>query len=184
MVFKAISTKVGRTNRCGGFTLAETIMGLGLGVLLAATFMTFVLYNSRSFSILANHLELHQGNRQALDTMTRDIRQVRRLTIYATNSVTFEDADGIALQYTYNPTAKTLTRTKGASSTVLLKGCDSMSFEMMQRNIIEGTYDYYPADEVETCKVVRIRWNCSRDLLGKKSQISEDQSTDVVIRKQ
>src|SRR5688500_7897882 len=184
MVSKAICTKAHLAGGCRGFTLVEMMVGLGLGMLLAGVVMTFALYSTRSFSILANHLELHQANRQALDTMTRDIRQVRRMTIYATNSVTVEDSDGVALKYTYDSAARTLTRLKGTSSQVLLKGCDSMTFDMMQRNVIEGSYDYYPADEVETCKVVRIKWSCSRDLLGKKSQVSEDQSTDVVIRKQ
>jgi hypothetical protein len=188
MVFKAICTKNGlsalRPRLCDGFTLVETLMGVGLGGLVIAMFLAFLLYTSRSFSILTNHLELHQANRQALDTMTRDIRQVRRVTRYATNSVTFEDADGMALDYTYDVAAKTLTRVKGASTQVLLTGCDSILFDMLQRNVMEGSYDYYPADDVHTCKVLRIRWKSSRQLLGKKSQVSEDQSTDVVIRKQ
>jgi hypothetical protein len=106
------------------------------------------------------------------------------MTIYATNTVTFQDWDGLNLVFTYNPTARTLTRIKNGQSTILLQGCDQFSFTMLQRNIIEGEYDYYLADDVYTCKVVRVKWSCSRDLLGRKAQITDGQSADVVIRKQ
>jgi type II secretory pathway component PulJ len=179
MVFKATCIK----RSCRGFTIAESLIGLALGVLLAGVVMGFAVYNGRSFAALTNWMELQQGNRSAMDQITRDVRQVLAVTAYNTNSVTFLDYDGKSLLLAYDPVKKTLTRTKNGASKILLRECDSFEFFLMQRNIIEGSYTYYPAEEIETCKVLGLKWSCSRTILGKKSQLTEDQSIDIVIRK-
>jgi hypothetical protein len=131
-----------------------------------------------------NWLDLDQSNRLALDQMSRDIRQANRVTFFGTNTVTFQDADGQPLTYSYNPGARTLTRSKGQTSTVLLREIEALTFTMMQRNIIEGTLDNYPTDNVDECKLLDVSWHCSRSVLGQKSSLSGGQSTRLVIRKQ
>jgi hypothetical protein len=152
-------------------------------VLVLGATVAFSMYATRSFAAVSNWMELDQANRLAIDTMARDIRQVNRMTTYQANSVTFEDSDGASVAFTYDPAKKTLIRTKSGSTTVLLRECDEIIFSMMQRNIIEGSYTYYPAEDVDSCKVVGVSWHCSRTILGQKSQISGGQTTQVVIRK-
>ena len=96
--------------------------------------------------------------------------------------MTVLDTDGTALTYAYDPAARTLTRTKGPESTVLLKEVDAFAFAMMQRNIITNTFNNYPTTNVNEGKVLGIFWNCSRTILGKKANVSGAQSTRVAIR--
>jgi len=182
MDFKVTSFKNDQRRR-QGFSLPELMVTLCIGGLVLGATVAFSLYVTNGFAAVSNWMELDQANRLAIDTMARDIRQVNRMTAYQTNAVTFEDGDGASLTFTYNPAKKTLTRTKGTSTTVLLRECDEITFSMMQRNIIEGSYTYYPAEDFDTCKVVGISWTCSRTILGRKSQLSGGQTTQVVIRK-
>ena len=170
---------------CAGATIMEQIMAHVGGVILMAAVMAFAMFNTRSFAILSNNIDTDQANRIAIDRMTKDIRQANRMTTYATNSVTFEDWNGEPLSFTFDAARKQLTRKKGTQpASVLLTDLDLMTFSMMQRNIIEGSYDYFPADDLATCKVVGIFWVSSKSILGKRSSVSGGQSTRVVIRKQ
>ncbi|MBI4659259.1 MAG: hypothetical protein HY735_10495, partial [Verrucomicrobia bacterium] len=53
-----------------------------------------------------------------------------------------------------------------------------------QRNPIGGTYDQYPTGAASTCKLVQLRWICSRKILGVAKNTESVQSAKVVIRKQ
>jgi hypothetical protein len=146
-------------------------------------FMSLSIYQGRTFGILTNMVDMDQGNRTALDRLTKDIRQANRVTSYGTNTITFEDFDGLPLVYTYTASNGKLTRTKGTSVTTLLKGCTSLTFNMYQRNMVAGSSAYYPAATLIECKVVGIDWVCSRKIMGVTSNVTGPQSARVVIRK-
>jgi hypothetical protein len=117
--------------------------------------------------------------------MSQEIRQTRRLTDGSTNRLVFEDSDGGQLQYYWDKDSKTLRRQKnGGGSKVLLDNCQQLTFSMFQRNPIGGTYDVYPAATPATCKLVQLRWTCSRDLLKTGANTESVQSSKIVIRKQ
>ena len=176
-------TKAHSRHRESAGTLPETVFAIGIGAVLLMVFISFAVYQGRSFTVLTNMVDLDQGNRTALDRLTRDIRQASRVTAWTTNSVTLEDWDGQALSFDFSPGAGTLTRTKGADVSVVLSGCDDLTFSMYQRNIIAGSYAYYPAATLPECKVVGMVWTCSRKILGKTSNVSTAQSARIVIRK-
>ena len=180
MAFK--TTSIDRRRR--GVTLVETLIAAAIGVMVAALFATLISSTARSLIALANWHSLDQHNRTAIDTMTRDIRQANRVTAFTPNSVTLEDADGASLRFRYDPAKRELTRTKGTETIVLLPEVDVCTFTMWQRNIVTGTLQNYRTDDVNQCKVVGLYWNCSRTILGKKSNVSGGQSTRVVIRRQ
>lgn len=165
-----------------GATLVETLVALLLGAILATVIAAFMVYTARNFAALSNCIDLDQRNQTAIDHMTRSIRQAQRVTAFATNQVTVLDTDGATLTYAYDPAARTLTRTKGTESTVLLSEVDAFAFAMMQRNIIAKTFNNYPTTDVNQCKILGVYWNCSRTLLGQKSSVSGGQSTRVAIR--
>src|SRR4029079_18649991 len=95
-----------------------------------------VAYGGRSFPAMVNYVSLDQYSRNALDKMSKEIRQCNRLTNATTNSLQFEDFDGGTLIYSYNPTSRVLTRTKNgvADAKPLLEQCDYLKFSIYQRN--------------------------------------------------
>jgi len=166
-------------------SLVEMAIALGIASLGMLILGSLSSYTARSMAGLANYTDLDQASRNALDRMSQEIRQTRRLTDGSTNRLTFEDSDGGTLQYFYDREAKTLRRTKnGAASKVLLKNCTQLTFSMYQRNPVGGSYDAYPAATPQTCKLIQLRWTCSRDLLRAGANTESVQSSKIVIRKQ
>src|SRR4051812_1025226 len=93
----------GRRRRCG-MTLVEMLVACGLGTIVFTAVASFTILTSRSFAALRNYDSLDRYSRNALDTLTRDIRQVRSLTSYQTNRLVFMDYDGATnLTYNWNP---------------------------------------------------------------------------------
>lgn len=167
-----------------GFTLVEFLISMAVGSLIFLAVAVLGLYAGRSFAGLVNYAELDAKSRNALDQLTRDVRQVNRLTSNTATSLTFEDADGSTLKYVYSPDSRTLTRIKGGASKVLLTGCDKLSFAIFQRNPIGGTYDQFPTAAAATTKLINVTWTCSRNILGTKMNTENVQTAKVVIRKQ
>lgn len=179
MVFKTTSIK-----RRAAFTLVEFLITLAVGSILFVTVGVLGMYAGRSFAGLANYTDLDARSRNALDRLTRDVRQVNRLSASASDSLTFEDADGISLRYVYSPNARTLSRIKGSTTEILLTECDNLSFAIFQRNPIGGTYDQFPTGAPSTTKLINVTWTCSRQILGTAMNTENVQTAKIVIRKQ
>ena len=181
MDFKTTFTK----RRRSAFTLIETVIAVGISGLLLAAIAGTSSFAARSFAGLANYSDLDRMSRNALDKMSQEIRQTRRLIDGSTNRLAFEDSDGGTIEYIYNSHSRTLRRQKnGGGSKVLLENCDQLTFSMYQRNPIGGTYDVYPTATPSNCKLVQLRWTCSRDLITARANTESVQSSKIVIRKQ
>src|SRR4051794_30508120 len=78
---------VSRTGRVAshGLTLMEVLVATGLGSLMAAIIFTLTLYGERSFAVMANCADLDSKSRNALDVMSREIRQATQVTAVVTN---------------------------------------------------------------------------------------------------
>jgi hypothetical protein len=157
---------------------------MAVGSLIFLAVAVLGLYAGRSFAGLVNYTDLDAHSRNALDHLTRDVRQVNRLVSSTATSLTFEDADGSSLQYVYSPDARTLSRIKGGVSKVLLTECDQMAFAIFQRNPIGGTYDQFPTASAATTKLINVTWTCSRKILGSTMNSESVQTAKIVIRKQ
>ncbi len=179
MVYRTTST-----DARAGFTLVEFLITLAVGSIIFLAVAGLGLYAGRSFAGLANYTDLDARSRNALDRLTRDVRQVNRLATNSATALTFEDADGAALRYVYSPQARTLSRVKGGSTEVLLTECDSLSFSIFQRNPIGGTYDQFPTGSAATTKLINVTWTCSRQILGTAMNTENVQTAKIVIRKQ
>jgi len=179
MVFKTTSTKRAHA----AFTLIEMIVASAIGVVLFTGVISMFLFASRSFASLTNYLDLDQKTQATLDKMSREIRQVKSLTDYSSTNLTFQNFDGSALKYIYNPNAQTLTRISGGtSSTTLLTGCDSLQFSIFQRGPTSNSFQPYPTSVTADTKVIELTWNCYRAVLGSKINTESMQSAKVVIR--
>ncbi len=154
----------------------SSLMFLAIGV--------FGMYSAKSFAAIANYVDLDAYSRQALDQLTKDVRQVNRLVSNSATSLVFEDSDGTSLQYVYSPGAKTLSRIKGGNTQVLLQECDTLTFAIYQRNTVGGTYDQYPTATPATCKLINVSWRCTRNIMGRKFNSESVQTSKIVIRKQ
>jgi Tfp pilus assembly protein PilW len=176
---KITSTK----SRRAGVTLVELLVGIGLGSIVLMSVASFSLYSGRSVASLTNYADLESRSRLALDRMSQEIRQTKGLTDFTSTALTFKDADGTALSYVYDPSAKTLARLKNGNRQVLLEQCDYLKFEMFQRTPINGSYNVYPATTAATAKLIQVTWGCSRSILGTAMNTEIVQSAKIVIRK-
>ena len=71
-------------------------------------------YTGRSFAALANYVDLDTYSRTALDTMSREIRQTRRLVAGTDTRLEFEDFRWEDRSiYEYDDEDRVLTRSKG-----------------------------------------------------------------------
>lgn len=162
------------------------LVAFGIGSMLMVVICALSFYSSRSFAAMANYADLDKASRSALDRMTRDVRQVNRLTVFATNQLTFEDSDLATLRYSYDPGTRKFSRIKNGVSETLLTECDSLTFSIFQRNPVGGTYDQYPVsnNNPALCKLVQVNWTCSRKIFGQKVNTESVQTAKIVIRKQ
>jgi prepilin-type N-terminal cleavage/methylation domain-containing protein len=176
--FKTTSTK----RRQSGFTLVELLIATGLGSLFMLMIMGLFSFSNRSLASIANYVSLERQSQHALDILSRDVRQVKKLKANSTTSLTFSDYDGHDLVYSYNHDAKTLNRTKDGQAEVLLRGCDELNFSIMQRNTQQSSFDQFPAASTATCKLLQLNWSCSRSILGLNLNTENMQSAKIVIR--
>jgi hypothetical protein len=177
------SSEPARRHRRTGALLSEYLISIGIGTIVVLALVTLTLYSGRSFAGLANYVDLNAMGMLAMDTITRDVRRCAALTSYSSNKLVFAvgtNATGLIL--TYDPAARTLIRQQGGSSSTLLRGCDSLQFSIYQRTPLAGTYDQYPVASNADCKVLAVKWTCSRTILGVKSTTETDEEAKVVIR--
>jgi hypothetical protein len=164
-------------------TLVEVMTTLGLSTMVFSAVTSSSLFSGRSMAALANYADLDARSRSTLDLMSREIRQARKLTAATERSLSFQDRDGHALAYQYNPEAKTLTCTQDGRATTLLTGCTFLKFNTYQRTPVGGSFEQFPPGTVDQVKVVQMNWVCERHVMGLANTESV-QSAKVVLRNQ
>lgn len=184
-----------RGNRGGGFTLVEMMIGLGLSSLILALSGSLWLFGSRSFVAMGNYTDLDAKSRNALDLMSRDIRQATRVTAFqnsgTTKWLTVTNATlGTLITYTWDATPRTLVcQRTGQPDQVYLTECDRWDFALYQRAPQKnGSYAFFPATnttggyDLSICKLINMTWKCSRTILGSKVNTESVQTAQVVLR--
>ncbi len=178
MEFKTTSTK----RHGAAFTLAEFLVASGVGALFMLVTSSVFSFSNISLAALTNYADLENASRQALDIMSREIRQVRSLKTFETNKLTFLDLDGHDLVYAYDAGAQKLYRQKDGIAQTLLTQCTELNFSIFQRNTIGDTYDQFPTVSTGTCKLVQLNWVCRRSVLNNRVNTESVQSAKIVIR--
>ena len=178
-----------RPKSARGYTLVEVVVAMGVFSIVGMALATLFMFSVRTFASLVNYAELNRENRQAMDLMTREIRQAKEVTAYTTNSISLVNGDGLTVTYSFSPIGKQMVRdVSDGTHQVLLDDCSLLDFHLFQRNPIDGTYDVYPVatnDWEQTVKVVQLTWKTSRTLNPRSIINSEDvQTARIVIRKQ
>ncbi|HKQ38807.1 MAG TPA: hypothetical protein VJ063_12070 [Verrucomicrobiae bacterium] len=161
------------------------MISLAISALVLAQVCVIWFYSSRAFVSQLNYVDMDQVSQRTLDRLSREIRQAKVMTIFSPNRITLTDYDNQPLTYLFSESQ--LLRIKpnenGGKPSVMLKGLDSGSFAIYQRNPVEGKYDQYPTATPATCKLVEVKWRCKRKLIPSAPETKESMhSAKIVIR--
>jgi hypothetical protein len=158
------------------------VVALGVSGVVLLVLVALTVNSGRTLAEMVNYVDLDHHNRIALDVMTRDVRQMRFLSDYRTNAVSFVDEAGRVLSLAHSPAERTLTRVYRGQTNTLLKDCDFLRFDVFQRTPRTNSYALYPATALTNCKVLTVTWNCSRPLFGLPANNESAQTARIVLR--
>ena len=185
-------------------TLVELLIAIGISGMIFVAVGMMIFFSGRSYAALANYVDLDNKSRQALDMMSKEIRQMDGVTasgttnlssgVVVTNQIVLSGKEtnnaAYTITYTYNPSAanKPLTRQKTGGfgyqgMTTLLTGCTYLNFGMFTRVPKDNSLNQFDAADLATCKVVQIDWICARKIFNESDNTESVQSAKVVIRK-
>jgi Tfp pilus assembly protein PilW len=164
-------------------TLMDLMIATMIATLLFAAVGTVAVFTARSFVAMGNYDDLDRASRNALDTLSRDVRQSRSLTEHTPTRISLVANDNSTLTYNYNPSTRNFTRHNGGAPTVLLSQCDYLNFKIYQRNP-SNNWSWYPvaSNQLSTAKLIDVSWRCSRKILGEKVNTESVQTAKIVIR--
>ena len=159
----------------------ETLIALGISLVLLTQVCALWYYSSRSFAAQAAYTALDQDSQRALDRLSKEVRQAQDITSFADSHIILRDFDGQPLEYRLM--GKALMRLKGTARTILLNNVDSVKFSMYQKTPVAGAWEQYATTNLATCKMIEVRWKCSRKLHPRAPQTTEHmQSAKIVMR--
>ena len=180
-----------------GFTLAEMLIAVAVFSITGVAVMSFFMFGIRTFASMYNYSALDAQNRNAMDTMSREIRGAQQVVSYTTNPASLtliNDATNVVVYTLHDAPDNSLTRDAGGGTTgfprehsVLLQNCDLLQFQLYQRNPLTNNFDAFPtttANWSNTVKLVELTWRTSVNLAPTIVTNSEDvQTARIVIRK-
>jgi hypothetical protein len=182
MVFTITLTKRHGRAQSSAFTLIEVLVASTLGLLVCLTIVLLSIFSSRTFVSIANYVHMDQRSQLALDKMSREIRQAKRLTEFSAQSLTFDDADYRPLRFIFDAKARTLSRVSEGVTNTYLSDCDSVEFSKYVGIPISNTFDAYEPSYVTNTRLIRVRWICSRKILGATMNTESVQSAKIALR--
>ncbi len=178
-------------HRRAAWTMVETMVATGLFSLFSVAFLMTYVFSVRSFTAISNYSLLDSKNRQAMDLLTREIRQALKVNSYTANPATLSivNGDGDTVIYSFDPDARQMVRdSSDGSHQVLLTNCTLLDFDVRQRNPSNGVWGIFPTatDQWQkTAKVIQLSWRTSMEISPTANITSENiQTARIVIRKQ
>ncbi|HSY17686.1 MAG TPA: hypothetical protein VK815_05090 [Candidatus Acidoferrales bacterium] len=185
-----------RRRGTAAFTLIEMLVGTALGVVVIGSMMSLYMSGAISFSAMGNYQNLDAKSYNALDLISREVRNSNILLSYVNNQslvLSNNYANNGAGQITtinYDSSAGnvTLKRASGTNSTTvnLLTGCDQMSFQLYSHapntNSFSTNVVFFNATNAAQCKMIQISWKCSRTVKGYKLNTESVQTAQIVLR--
>lgn len=175
-----------RQSRAAAWTLLEMMIAVGVFSIVGAAVGSTYVFSLRSFQALSNYNILDQQNREAIDLITREVRQAHSVSSfdnYLSRKLTLVDGDRQTVTYTFNRYTQQLLRSKNGVSRVLLDNCSLINFNLGMRPP-STNYGYYPTLDVNQAKIVDLTWKTSRFLPGGLANSENIQTARIVIRKQ
>jgi len=173
------------------WTLVEMMVAVAVFSVAGLALSTIFIFSIRSFAALSNYALLDRENRNAMDQMTREIREARQVVNYTTNgasSLSILGGDGNVVTYSFDPNSKQMLRqVSTGESAVLLTNCDLLSFQLFMRTPVTNSLQPYTVasnDYQSTVKVVQLTWKTSCTLPNARVTSENVQTARVVNSKQ
>jgi Tfp pilus assembly protein PilW len=179
------------SSRARAFVLAEALIAVLAGILFLLSAAVIFLTSTVSFAKMGSYITLDSADRNALDQMTRQIREARSLATYSSSVLTFNYDDASTpltnLTYRYDSTKQMLTEEWNttaiatnigaySATNILLTSCTNLVFSLYDRS-------YAQLSDTNGAKVIGIAWRCVATNLMQTT--SEDmQQAKIVIRNQ
>lgn len=175
-----------------GFTLVEMMVAVGIFSIVGMAFMGTYMFSIKSMAAMYNYALLDAQNRQAMDQLTREIRQSKQVRAYTTNSITILTANddgstGPEVTYSFSPSTQKLLRQSPAGTKALLDNCNLLSFQLFTRcpsNAVFGSFPVAVNNWQQTVKVLQLTWRTSMTLPSGIINSENIQTARIVIRKQ
>lgn len=172
-----------------GYTLVEMMVAILAAALLIAAVVALTIFSSKAFIMIGNYTDMDSASRNAIDVISREIRDASDLLAYSTNNpsyLLFTNATaGTATKIIYDADARTLTMQKtGEPTRTYLTQCDKWSFSLYNRvPIISPTnITFYSTSDLKQVKLINMSWTCSRTVLGSKLNTEIVITAQVVLR--
>jgi type II secretory pathway pseudopilin PulG len=175
------------------WTLVEMMFAVGIFSLCGMALMGTYIFSVKSMASMYSYALLDAYNRQAMDLLTSEIRQAKRVLAYTTNSITIQTAnadgnDGPRVTYSFNGASQKMVRTStDGTSKALLNNCTLLQFQLFTRCPSNGQYGIFPVavdNWSNTVKVLQLSWK-TRVVQPSGIANSENvQTARIVIRKQ
>lgn len=167
----------------GGWTLLEMMLAVAAGALVLASVGSVYVFARRSLDAVVNYSELDRQSRNALDMMSRDIRQAGGLTNFTSTTLSFTNKDGTLLKYTWDTNKSQLICMTNNYTNILLKGCAYLKFTTFQRNPSNSTTMlFWPATNAATTKVIVLDWICKKTNYTTLTDSESVQTAKIVLR--
>jgi hypothetical protein len=177
----SISPGLTKRRSSAAMSITEMMVAVLIGSIVIAAVYNLTLFTAKSFAALGNYGDLDNASRNALDTLSRDLRQSRKLSSFTTNQLVLVDCNTNNLTYAWDPSSRQVTRTDINGSMVLLQQCDYLNFDISQRNP-SNNFTFYPTSNPALAKLVDVSWRCSRTIFGSKVNTESVQTAKIVIR--
>jgi type II secretory pathway component PulJ len=168
---------------CAAWTLVEMTVAMGIASVICLISIMTLVYTGFSFAAMGNYMDLDRASRNALDSMSRDIRQAKVVQYYSTNSITLTNLDGSAFSYSWDPASGKVIKVAGGQTNVMLTGCDYFCLQVWLRNPTNGFwFPYSAASEPSLTKLLDVSWKCSRQIMQQKVNTESVQTAKIVLR--
>jgi len=164
----------------GGLSLVEMLIATGIGAIMITIIVALTSYAERSFAVTSSHVDLETKGRNALDKLTRELRQATAVISCDTNlpfkwfTVT-NAVEGFALTLSWDAETKIVKLEKVGPtpddnrSERLLGNCERWDFTFCQRapSVGPSEVSFSPASSLADCKLIVMSWTCRQELIGK-----------------
>lgn len=168
-------------------SLVELLVAMAAGSLVLTSAVVIFVYGLFSFAGMGNYAILTGQSRKSLDQMSRELREATQIVACqqtgTTKSLSVTNAySSRVTTYAWDADTGLLTSTSnGGDERVCLSGCDEWDFTLYQRTPTNN-WAFYPTTELRLCKLINMRWKCSRTILGQKINTENVVTAQIVLR--
>jgi prepilin-type N-terminal cleavage/methylation domain-containing protein len=170
------------TRHTSGMTLPEMMVAVAVGFLVLMVVNMIFSGSTLCFASMGNYMIMDRASRNALDHMTKDIRNSADLTQFSSSNLVFTYTSGTNLIYTYNSSAGNLTswKTGDAATNTLLTGITNLTFTLYNNIPLSGGTNA-TTNVLSQGKAIGVSWKCSKTSAWRTST-ENMQEAMIVIR--